>query len=199
VPVVTRRPLVLLFVVLIAATACSKQSEEKRPRAPTTTARPGAISLSVLPAAGTPPAVAQAVQVTLERYLDDAILAPLRSGGPAPDLGPLFTAETAARVGGADRPALVSEGLPRAVGGVEGEVTTAAITPLFAGDQVPLVAVAIDLRLRARDVEAANVNVSHRGELVLVPDGTSWKISGYDITAVRDTPTETTTTTAVKK
>jgi hypothetical protein len=200
VPVVTRRPLALLLAVFVAAgtAACSKQDKKARP-ASTTTARTGKIVLSVLPAAGTPPAVVQAVQVTLERYLEDAVLAPLRSGGPAPDLGPLFTAETATRVGGADRPALVSEGLPRAVGGVEGDVTTAAITPLQAGDQVPLVAVAIDLRFHARDVEGATVNVAHQGELVLVPDGTTWKIGGYDMTAVRDTPAGTTTTTAVKK
>jgi hypothetical protein len=201
VPVVTRRPLALLLVLFVAAgsAACSKQSEENKPRSPTTTARLGKISLSVLPAAGTPPPVTEAVKATLERYLADAILAPLRSGGPAPDLGPLFTAETAARVGGADRPALVSEGLPRATGGVEGDLTAAAITPLLAGDQVPLVAVSIDLRLRARDVEGATVKVSHQGQLVLVPDVPSWKISGYDITAVRDTPAGTTTTTAVKK
>jgi hypothetical protein len=198
---VTRRLVALLLVLVVVAggAACSKKKAETTPRPTPTTAAPGEISLSVLPAAETPPAVKEAVEATLSRYLADAVVAPLRSGAPAPDLGPLFTAEAAARVGGADRPALVSEGLPRAVGGVEGDVTTAAITPLLAGDQVPLVAVAIDLRLRARSVEGATVNVVHQGGLVLVPDGTSWKISGYDITAVRDTPAGTTTTTAVKK
>jgi hypothetical protein len=198
---VTRRPVVLFLVLVVVAggAACSKKKGETARRPTPTTAAPGEISLSVLPAAETPPAVKEAVEATLRRYLADAVVAPLRSGGPAPDLGPLFTAEAAARVGGADRPALVSEGLPRAVGGVEGDVTTAAITPLLAGDQVPLVAVAIDLKLRARNVEGATVNVAHQGGLILVPDGTSWKISGYDMTAVRDTPAGTTTTTAVKK
>ena len=200
-PALTRRPLAFLLVlfVVVGGAACSKKNDETRRGATTTTAAQGAISLSVLPAAETPPAVKEAVEATLKRYLADAVVAPLRSGGPAPDLGPLFTAEAAARVGGADRPALVSEGLPRAVGGVEGDVTTAAITPFLAGDQVPLVAVVIDLRLRARNVAGASVNVAHQGELVLVPDGTSWKISGYDIIAIRDTPAGTTTTTAVKK
>jgi hypothetical protein len=200
VPAASRRLAVILLALLVVATgtACGKKKDESEEATPTTAAAKK-ISLAVLAATETPPPVKEAVVATLERYLADAVLAPLRTGKAAPDLAPLFTAETAARLGGADRAALVSEGLPRAVGGVEGHVTTAAITPLVAGDQVPLVAAAIDLRLRARNVEGAAVNVAHQGQFTLVPDATSWKISGYDMTAVRETPDGTTTTTAVKK
>jgi hypothetical protein len=195
-----RRPTALLLALALAlgAGACSKK-EKASPRRSTTTAAPESVALKVLPAPGTPPLVALAVQSMLRKYLADAIVAPLTSGTAAPDLTPLFTADTAVRIRGFDRPALVSEGLPPARDGVIVQVATAGITPLLAGDQVPMVAAAIDLKLRARDVEGAKVDVLHRGELVLVRDGTAWKIGGYDVVAVRDTPKRTTTTTAVKQ
>jgi hypothetical protein len=196
---VPRRPaaLALAVALVFGAGACSKK-DEATPRRSTTPASPESVALKVLPAPGTPPLVALAVQSMLRKYLADAIVAPLTSGKPAPDLTPLFTADTAVRIRGFDRPALVSEGLPEARDGVLVEVATAGITPLLVGNDVPMVAAAIDLQLRARDVEGAKVDVSHRGELVLVREGTAWKIGGYDIVAVRDTPKHTTTTTAVK-
>ena len=204
-PVAARPSPVRFLVALLLATAlvaggsaCSKQ-DKASPRRSTTTARAESVALTVLPAPGTPTLVALAVQTMLRKYLADAIVAPLTSGKPAPDLGPLFTPDTAARIAGFDRPALVSEGLPAARDGVVVEMATAGLTPLLAGDQVPLVAAAIDLQLRARNVEGAKVDVSHKGELVLARDGAGWKISGYDMVAVRDTPKRTTTSTAKKK
>jgi hypothetical protein len=200
VPAAARRPIALLLALAFVAggAACSKK-DKASPRRATTTATRESVALKVLPAPGTPPLVAIAVQTMLRKYLADAIVAPLRSGKPAPDLGPLFTTDTGTRIRGFDRPALVSEGLPPARDGVIVRVATAGITPLLAGDQVPMVAAAIDLRLRARDVKGARVDVSHRGELVLMRDGSAWKIGGYDMVAVRDTPKGTTTSTAVKE
>ena len=194
-----RLVVVLLALTTVAAGAgCSKKKATARAR-PTTTVAAGAITLNVAPSPDTPPAVKDATVALLQRYLDDAILAPLRSGGPAPDLGPLFTAETAPRIGAGDRAAMVGEGMPRAGGGVQADAANATITPFRVGDQVPLVIAQIDLRLRARDVEGASVTVAHKGELVLVPESSGWRIGGYDMLATRDTPAGTTTTTAVKR
>ena len=194
-----RLVVVLLALTTVAAGAgCSKKKATARAR-PTTTVAAGAITLNVAPSPDTPPAVKDATVALLQRYLDDAILAPLRSGGPAPDLGPLFTAETAPRIGAGDRAAMVGEGMPRAGGGVQADAANATITPFRVGDDVPLVIAQIDLRLRARDVEGASVTVAHQGELTLVPEGSTWRIGGYDMLATRDTPAGTTTTTAVKR
>jgi hypothetical protein len=194
-----RLVVVLLALTTVAAGAgCSKKKATARAR-PTTTVAAGAITLNVAPSPDTPPAVKDAAVALLQRYLDDAILAPMRSGGSAPDLGPLFTAETAPRIGAGDRAAMVGEGMPRAGGGVEADAANATITPFRVGDDVPLVIAQIDLRLRARDVEGASVTVAHKGELVLVPEGSGWRIGGYDMLATRDTPAGTTTTTAVKR
>ena len=126
----------------------------------------------------------------LQRYLDDAILAPLRSGGPAPDLGALFTAETApARQRGRSRHD-GGRGAAHADGGVEADAANATITPFKVGDQVPLVVAEIDLRLRALAVEGSGVSVFQHGELLLVPEGSGWRIGGYDMRVARDTPRE---------
>ena len=195
-----RRLVVVLLALttLLGGAGCSKKKPTARAR-PTTTVASRPITLNVAPSPDTPAAVRDATVALLQRYLDDAILAPMRSGGSAPDLGPLFTAETAPRISAGDRAAMVGEGMPRAGGGVEADAANATITPFRVGDQVPLVVAQIDLRLRARDVEGAGVTVAHQGELVLVPEGSGWRIGGYDMLATRDTPAGTTTTTAVKR
>jgi hypothetical protein len=200
VPDSARRLVVVLLALttLVGAAGCSKKKPTARAR-PTTTVASHPITLNVAPSPDTPAAVRDATVALLQRYLDDAILAPMRSGGPAPDLGPLFTAETAPRIGAGDRAAMVGEGMPRAGGGLEADAANATITPFRVGDQVPLVVAQIDLRLRARDVEGASVTVAHQGDLVLVPEGSGWRIGGYDMLATRDTPAGTTTTTAVKR
>jgi hypothetical protein len=201
VPDPARRLLAVLLALatVVGGAACSKKKATARHRPTPTTAAARPISLTVVSAPGTPAAVKDATEALLRRYLDDAILAPMRSGGPAPDLGPLFTAETAPRISGGDRAALVGEGMPSARGGVEADAANANITPLIVGDDVPLAVAKIDLRLRARNVEGAGVTVAHQGELLLVPEGTTWRIGGYDMLATRDTPAGTTTTTAVKR
>ena len=194
-----RLVVVLLALTTVAAGAgCSKKKATARAR-PTTTVAAGAITLIVAPSPDTPPAVKDATVALLQHYLDDAILAPLRSGGPAPDLGALFTAETAPRISGGDRAAMVGEGMPKARGGIKADAANATITPFKVGDQVPLVVAEIDLRLLARDVEGAGVSILQHGELLLVPEGSTWRIGGYDMLATRDTPAGTTTTTAVKR
>lgn len=187
----------LAFTTVFGGAACSKKKTAARARATTTTAAARPISWTFVPVPDTPPAVKDATQALLQRYLDDAILAPLRSGRPAPDLGPLFTAETAPRVSAGDRAALVGEGMPSAQGGVEADAANATITPLKVGNEVPLVVAEIELRLRARDVEGSAVAVAQHGALLLVPEGATWRIGGYDVLATRDTPAGTTTSTAV--
>jgi hypothetical protein len=186
----------LALTTVVGGTACSKKKTKARPTP--TTAAPRPITLTIVPAPGTPPAVKDGTEALLRRYLDDAILAPMRSGGPAPDLAPLFSAEAAPRVNTGDRAALVGEGMPGAAGGVEADAANAAITPLVVGTEVPVVVAQIDLRLRARDVEGARVAVAHQGELTLILENSTWRIGGYDMLASRDTPAGTTTTTAVK-
>jgi len=132
--------------------------------------------------------VKAAVVATFTRYLQDGVLAPLRSGGPAGDLLPLFTARAAAHLAAtADRNAFVDEGLPPAT-----RITDLAPGLRLTGlaDQagaVVLVAARMDLRLVA-GVQDTTITIDRDADLVLVADGDAWKIDAYRIRVTRDTP-----------
>jgi hypothetical protein len=141
-----------------------------------------------------PDDVKASVAATLDRYLQEAVLGPLRSGGPAGDLGPVFTGPARARVDGPDRAALVDEGLPAAEP-VRAETATVGLAALVGADgATTVVTAAVDLRLRAGDDDP--VTVARTGHLVLVPEGGGWKIDGYDVRTTRDGGDGATTTTA---
>ena len=134
---------------------------------------------------------------TLNRYLEAGVLTPLRSGGPAGDLTPLFIPSAAERVmpGGPDRFAFIDENLPP-VDDVRAEAAVARLTALAGPDGIMSVVTAgIDLRLIGH-INGAPVGVSRTGELVLMPEGGTWRIDAYDIAVTRTRADETTTTTA---
>jgi hypothetical protein len=146
-----------------------------------------------LPPPPFPDDVKAAVAATLDRYLQEAVLGPLHSGGPAGDLGPVFTGPAQARVDGPDRAALVDEGLPAAAD-VKAETATVGLAALAGGDgAMTVVTAAIDLRLRAG---GDAVTIARTGHLVLVPEGDGWKIDGYDVRTTREGGDGATTTTA---
>jgi hypothetical protein len=133
---------------------------------------------------------------TLNRYLDAGVLTPLRSGGPAGDLTPLFTSPAVDRVmRGPDRAAVIDENLPP-TDDVRADAAVATLTALAGSDGVvSVVSASVDLRLTGQ-AAGAPVTVSRSGDLVLLPDGGTWKIDAYDIRASRTVAGEATTTTA---
>ncbi|MGI8807316.1 MAG: hypothetical protein ACR2KK_05660 [Acidimicrobiales bacterium] len=133
---------------------------------------------------------------TLNRYLEAGVLTPLRSGGPANDLTPFFTPSTAERVipGGPDRFAFIDENLPP-VSDVRAEAAVAGLTALAGPDGIMSVVTAgLDLRLVGH-INGALVTVTRTGELVLVPEGGTWRIDAYDISVTRTIADSITTTT----
>ena len=136
------------------------------------------------------------VLATLNRYLDAAVLTPLRSGGPAGDLAPSFTPLAVDRATAApDRAAFVDEGLPAATD-IRALAAVATLTALAGADgTVSVVSATLDLRLAAQ-AGGAPATVARTGDLVLLPDGGTWKIDAYDIRASRTFAGAATTTTA---
>jgi hypothetical protein len=129
-----------------------------------------------------------AVVATFSRYVQAAVLTPVLSGGPAEDLVPLFTARAAEHLATtADRGAFVDEGLPPAP----------RIVPLVSGlhlagladqkGEVVLVFAHMDLKLAA-EAAGTTVVIDRGGDLLLVPDGDTWKIDSYRVRVTRDTP-----------
>ncbi len=136
------------------------------------------------------------VLATLNGYLEAAVLAPLRSGGPAGDLTPLFTPPAAQRVMtvGPDRFAVIDENLPP-VSDVRAESAVAGLNGLAGPDGIMSVVTAgLDLRLIGH-INGALVRVTRTGELVLMPEGGTWRIDAYDVQVTRTLADDTTTTT----
>ena len=192
------------FAAAVAIGACS--SGGSKPAAPPPTEPPPApIAWQITGGevhAVRPPGPAMAddvrakVTATLERYLADAVVGPLRSGQPAGDLGPVFTAPALGRVHGPDRAALVDEGLPPATG-LRSQAASAHVAALAGDDQaVTVVAAAITLHLHTGGADS--VAIVRTGDLVLVPDGDGWKIDGYDIRTTRDSADGGATTTTAR-
>lgn len=133
---------------------------------------------------------------TLNAYLEAAVLKPLRTGGPAGDLRPLFSGPAAERVvpGGPDRFAFIDENLAP-VSDVRQEAATAKLTALAGTDGIMSVVTAdLDLRLVGH-IAGAPVKVARTGELVLMPEGGRWRIDAYDIKVTRTLAEDATTTT----
>ncbi len=195
-----------LACLLLMAGACSKGGAEGRSgRATTTTDVPVPIAFTVTsfaveaaadPAAGTASGAQAGIEAALTRWLEEAVLRPLRSGQPAGDIGSFFTAPTRERIATTpDRAAFVDEGLPPVSGVRAGTATLAMIALADPDGNIPLVSVHLDLTLGGM-VEGTPLGIEHTGDLFMVAEGDGWLIDGYDVRATRATAGATTTTTA---
>lgn len=186
----------------VALAACSSSSSDNLPPRHAAASSPGAstapkpvpgrsftLAEPDIAAFGTPPLLPvdakNGAQALLDQYLDRAVLTPLRSGH-AGDLAPLFTAAALERVNGPDRAALVDEGLPNATDIALGSAT-AQLTALVGPEGVHLLVAGIKLVVNAK-VAGAPLTIQRNGELTLVVDGDSWRISSYDVSVARDGP-----------
>lgn len=203
-----RRFVVLAVVAaVLAVSACTDDDSEPaspRPGQPPSDESEGAIAWTVhaaevasavSPAPAFPDDLMASVRATFDHYLNDAVLEPLRTGGPGRDLSPLFTATAAPRLQTSDHAAFFDEGLPKA-DTIRAEGAGLAFTALVAptGD-VQMVAVRMGLRLVA-EAEGTPITIDRSGDFLLLAEGDGWKIDGYDVRVTRDTPDGVTTTTA---
>ena len=134
---------------------------------------------------------------TLNRYLEDAVLTPLRSGGPAGDLTPLFTPLSVAEVMtvGENRAAFIDEGLAPATN-LRKDAAVARLTALADADgAMSVISAALDLKLSGL-VDGAPLFLERAGELVLVTEGGTWRLDAWDLKVIRRLAQTTTTTTA---
>ncbi|HEX7276634.1 MAG TPA: hypothetical protein VF244_04605 [Acidimicrobiales bacterium] len=194
------------LLCLAVAAACSNGGDKGAAgRATTTTETPVPIAFRTTafdveaaadPAAGAASGAQAGIEATLNQWLELAVLGPLRSGQPAGDIGPVFTAAAGERIATtADRAAFVDEGLPP-VQSMRAGTASLAMTALIDPDgTIPVVAVHLDLTLGGT-VEGTPFGVEHTGDLFMIPEGDAWRIDGYDVRATRATAGATTTTTA---
>ena len=204
----------LAFALAFGFAACSGGSDDPpqarsttRPEATTTTASPidveATLGATRVVGAGVdprqPPALdstaASAVLGAVDRYVQRALVAPLR--GDTADLEGLFADTTAplVAVGSHDRSVLAAEGLPTVTTGAATlePVELVGLTDGFA--TLPLVSARVAFVAELETVDGP-LTITQLGELVLTPAGDHWVIVGYDVAIVRDDGTAATTTTA---
>ncbi len=138
---------------------------------------------------------------TLNRYLDAGVVTPLAHGWPRrrPDAAVQpRRPSNGSSPAGVDRFAFIDENLPP-VSDLRSERAVAGLTGLAGKDgTVSVVTAGLELRLIGH-VAGAPVTVVRTGELVLMPEGGTWRIDAYDIKVVRTIAEDTTTTTAERE
>ncbi|HUP86031.1 MAG TPA: hypothetical protein VM143_10225 [Acidimicrobiales bacterium] len=190
----------VLAVLAIGGAGCSKDgdhaSSPSRKSGSTTTAAAGAVPTLHFTVTETndngtkapDEATVAAVRKTLDGWLASAVVAPLHSGGPAPDLTALFTPPALERMSDpATRATLVDEGMPAASKAITADVAQVLLSSVAGPDEViALIGARIEVKVRAVG-PTLDADVVHQGELVLVPeaDGT-WKIDSFAIHTARD-------------
>jgi hypothetical protein len=198
-----RRVLPVVLVMFVLFAACSR--EEAAESTTTTATVPEAdIKLSVISVesngtAPPTPELVDAMVATLDDFVADAIIAPLQTGVVGSDLAVSFTPGAAAQLDGDDREALVHEhlpGLPR----VRAQRANIALSTLAGPDgEIGVMVARLDLAIRATG-EDDDLDITHAGDFVFVPDGATWKIDSYTMHTTRERhPEPTTSTTSSKK
>lgn len=140
--------------------------------------------------------VKAALLTTFTRYLQEAVLTPLRTGGPAGEINPLFTARAAEHLAASgERNAFVDEGLPPATRIVARASGLHLVGLADQNGDLVLVAVRMDLTLVAGAADVT-VTIDRGADLLLVADGDGWKIDSYAVRVARDTPDSSSTVVA---
>jgi hypothetical protein len=196
----TRRFLAALALAAVLVSGCSKDKKKDdaapgKPAATTTSAAPAAPTLTFTVTEtntngtkGPDDAQLAAIKKTLDGWLAAAVVAPLHTGQPAPDLAPLFTPPAFERLADpAVRATLVDEGLPPASTSIAAEVANVLLSTVAGPDEVlAVVGARIDVKVHAVG-PTLDVDVVHQGELVLVPEADgSWKIESFALHTARD-------------
>ena len=98
---------------------------------------------------------------------------------------------------GHDRYAFIDENLPPATD-IGKEAAVATLTALAGADgTISVVTANLDLRLTGR-VDGAPLTLERTGELVLMPEGGTWRIDAWDLKVTRRLADTTTTTTTAR-
>ena len=198
------RPLLAVLAALVLLGACSRGDDEAKPKTTTSTTVPDpkvTLTVTDVQSNGTAPPspeIVEAILATLDHYLADGVVAPLQTGVVGSDLDVIFSESAAARLDGDDREALVDEHLPR-LPRVRAQRANVSLSTLAGPDgQIGVIAAHLDLAIRATG-KKDDLDITHVGDFVLVPDAAGWKIDSYNVHTTRDRHPEPTTTTQRKK
>jgi hypothetical protein len=134
------------------------------------------------------PELQDAVMATVGSYVQGGLIDPIRDGKASEEIAGIFDAGTGARLDGPDRAVLFEEGLPELTGTFTPIAQPVILTALSdPGGNFVLVTASLTYRATL-EVDDGVVTISRNGELTLLPEGDTWKITGYDVGLTRELP-----------
>jgi hypothetical protein len=197
IPARARAVTALLAVCAVTLAACSGGGGGKA-KAPTVTTPKinssvalrltNATVLSVGAGVAFPTNLRDQLAQSVSRYVESAVVAPLKSGAVAPDLAGIFTPDAGAKLNGPDRPTLTDEGVPKLTGSITPTTADCALTALAdGGGQIVLVAARLDLDLHAA-VAGGDLHLVRKGDLLFSNEAGGWRVAGFDLSVIRNGP-----------
>ncbi len=164
---------------------CGKGSSPAKVATKLTTAQPSVSVQSAGPTTALPADVTDAVDKTVRGYLRFGTMTPLKTGGNATDLATYFNAEALVPVTGADAGTVLDQQLPKATADVNGKISNYEFIGLTdKTGSISMVAVKLDALVTTKN-KNGDVTIKRTGDLVVVPDGTNWKIGSYNLSVTR--------------
>jgi hypothetical protein len=198
---------VFLVALALAVSACSGSGKHANAQPTVTTPKLLAIKTSVLKvgkvdveSAGPPnaqidPSTGRAVMAAAQKYIDNALFAPLEKGTLGADYAGLFDSGVKPAAIGADRNALTDLSVGKATR-LSTNTTPVELSAL-AGSLGELVYVATDFDLTVKGfVGTSALTISHHIELTFAKTAKTWLVTAYRVQSKRTTRAGTTTTTA---
>jgi hypothetical protein len=147
------------------------------------------------PPAQLPTDIQNQVMTTLGTYVQGGLLDPIREGETARDVAAIFDAGTAPQLDGPDRAVLLDEGLPELTGNLTPVAKPVILSGLSDGTG-SFVLVTANLTYEVKyEADEGDVTSTRFTELTMAPEGSAWKITGYDIVVTREVLGRGSTTT----
>lgn len=137
------------------------------------------------PPASLPDDAANQIMQVLGQYVDQGLIAPVKTGKPATNVAGLFDAGTQPALQGPDKDVLFESGQPKRTGDFKPSASPVIITALSDnGGQFVLATATFDYTA-AVQVAGGTLTTGRTIALTLTPDNGQWKITGYDVTVTR--------------
>jgi hypothetical protein len=186
----------LFLAGVVVLTACGGGGGKAKAPTPTTVKINSSVALrfvsanvaSAGPAVAFPADLRNKVSQSVNRYVEAAVVSPLRAGAVGAGLAGLFTPDAAAKLNGPERATLTDEGVPKLSGSITPTTAAFALTGLAekSGDIV-LVSANLKLDLHAA-VPGGDLHMVRQGTLLFSNVAGAWRVAGFDLSVIRNGP-----------
>ena len=189
----------VIFIVRSGGGSSSSTSKKKSVSANVKLALGGVDNANGGAPATLPDDAANQIMQVVGQYVDQGLIAPVKTGQPAKDLSSLFDAGSQEAIKGPDKDTLFENGQPKRTGDFKPSAQPVVITALSDANGQFVLATAAFTYDAEVGVQGGTLTTSRSIALTFSPDNGQWKITGYDVTVARqgagvEVPTSTAAT-----